>query len=70
MMVEPGHPVQRGDLHRFARLPRPAPVDQLGLVKPVDRLGQRVDAPMSRGRCEVPQIGKDQGVELTHDVTL
>jgi len=35
MMVEPGHAVQRGDLHRLAHLPRPAPVDQLGLVKPV-----------------------------------
>jgi hypothetical protein len=42
MMVEPGHPVQRGDLHRLARLPRPAPVDQLGLVQTVDRLGRRV----------------------------
>ena len=41
-MVEPGHPFQRRQFHRFLGLPRCPAVDQLGLVQPVDRLGQRV----------------------------
>ena len=44
MVVEPGHPFQRGQLHRFLRFPRPPAFDQLGLVQPVDRLGQGVGA--------------------------
>src|SRR5438105_3086439 len=41
-VVEPIDPVQRGPLDVLARAPRRAPVDHLGLVQPVDRLGQRV----------------------------
>lgn len=42
MMVEPGHPLQRRQFHRLFGLPRPAPMNDLGLVEPVDGLGQRV----------------------------
>ena len=43
---------------------------QVGFVQPVDGLRQSVDAPMSRGGHEMPQIGKDQGVTLAHDLAL
>ena len=42
VMVEPGDPFQRCQFHRLLGLPWPAPVDDLGLVQPVDGLGQRV----------------------------
>ena len=42
VVVEPSHPFQRRKLHRLLGLPRPAPVDHLGLVEPVDGLGQGV----------------------------
>ena len=42
MVVEPGHPLQRGQFHRLLGLPGATSVDHLGLVEPVDRLGQRV----------------------------
>ena len=41
-MVEPRNPFERCQLHGFAGLPRSAAMNQLGLVQPVDRLGQRV----------------------------
>ena len=41
-VVEPVDPFERGVLDGFQRAPRPAPVDHLGLVEPVDRLGERV----------------------------
>jgi hypothetical protein len=43
-MVEPRDPLQSGEFDRFARLPGPAPVDDLGFVQPVDGLGQGVGA--------------------------
>jgi hypothetical protein len=43
MVVEPRDPLQRGQFDRLARLPRPAPMDDLGLEQPVDGLGQRVE---------------------------
>ena len=42
MVVEPRHPFQRGQLHRFLGLPGRAAMDQLSFVEPVDRLGQGV----------------------------
>jgi hypothetical protein len=59
VMIEPSHPFQGRQFHRLLGLPRPAAVNDLGLVQPVDGLGQCVDAPMSRGRSLVPQISKD-----------
>ena len=40
VVVEPRNPLQGGHLGRFACLPGPAPVDDLGLVQPVDGLSQ------------------------------
>ena len=42
--VVPVHPAERRELDFLDRLPRslPGPADQLGLVEPVDRLGERV----------------------------
>jgi hypothetical protein len=45
-------------------------MDQFSLIKAVDRLGQRVDAPMSRGAGQMAQIRQEQGVQLAHDVAL
>ena len=42
VMVELGHPFQRGQLHGLLGLPGGAAMNQLGLVQTVDRLGQRV----------------------------
>ena len=42
VVVEPRDPLERRQFDRFACLPRRATMDQLGLVQPVDRLGQRV----------------------------
>lgn len=41
-VVEPVHPFQRGDFHMFDCSPWPAGFDQLGLLEPVDRFGERV----------------------------
>ena len=41
-MVEPVDPFERGVFDRLERPPRPTPVDHLGLVKAIDRLGQSV----------------------------
>jgi hypothetical protein len=39
-MVEPVDLFERGVLNGFEAAPRSAPVDQLGLIESVDRLGQ------------------------------
>src|SRR3954469_15147016 len=39
-VVEPVHPLKRGELDRLKGPPRPASVDHLGLVEAVDRLGE------------------------------
>ena len=49
VVVEPSYPFQRGELYRLLGLPRPAPVDHLGLVEPVDGLGQRVVVAVALG---------------------
>src|SRR3954452_22588445 len=41
-VVEPVHPLKRGELDRLKGPPRPASVDHLGLVEAVDRLGECV----------------------------
>ena len=41
-MVEPVHPLQGGQFHGFPGLPGSPAVNQLGLVQPVDSLGQCV----------------------------
>ena len=41
-MVEPVHPLKGSVLDCFEVAPRPPPVDHLGLVEAVDRLGQSV----------------------------
>lgn len=40
--VEPRHPFERSQFHRFDGLPRCAPVDQFGLVETIDRFGQSI----------------------------
>ena len=52
-VVEPVDPLQGGVLDLVQAPPRATPADQLGLVQPNDRLGQRVGAPMDRqvGLC-------------------
>jgi hypothetical protein len=42
MVVEPRNPFKGDQLDRLAGLPGPAPVDDLDLLRPVDRFGQRV----------------------------
>ena len=41
-MVEPRHPFEGRQFHRFPCPPRAAPVNQFRLVQPIDRLGQGV----------------------------
>jgi hypothetical protein len=41
-VIEPVDPPQRCELHRLQAAPRAGPADQLGLVQPDDRFGQRV----------------------------
>ena len=41
-IIEPVHPFQRRELDSFERPPRPAPVDDLGLVETVDGLGDSI----------------------------
>jgi hypothetical protein len=48
LVVEPGDPPERGQLDVVDAAPRTLLTDQLCLVERVDRLGQSVDAPMSR----------------------
>lgn len=42
MVVEPGHPFERCELHGLLRLPWRSAVNQLGLIESVDGLGQGV----------------------------
>ena len=42
VMVEPGYPFQGGQFYRLPSFPGTAPVDQFGLVQPVDGLCQSV----------------------------
>ena len=42
VLVDPSHPFQGGQSHRFFGFPRCATVDQLGLIQAIDRLGQGV----------------------------
>ncbi len=41
-MVKPVDPFQRGELDSFERPPWSSPMDDFGLVKAIDRLGQSV----------------------------
>ncbi len=41
-MIEPVDPVEGRELNGLKNLPRPTPENNLGLVKPVDRLGERI----------------------------
>lgn len=42
MVVEPGYPFQGGQFDGFTRFPGSAAVDEIGLVEPIDGLGQGV----------------------------
>jgi hypothetical protein len=48
VLVPPLHPLEGGQLDLLSGAPGAARADQFGLVQPVDRLVERVDAPMSR----------------------
>lgn len=41
-MVEPVDPFQCGELHSFEVAPWSSPIDDLGLVKTVDRFGESI----------------------------
>jgi len=41
-VVEPVHPFEGSELHRLERAPRPAPMDDLGLIEAIDRLGEGI----------------------------
>ena len=60
-VVEPIDPLQGGELHGLEAAPRPASADDFGLVEAVDRLGERVEAPIfvkwSRARAAVRRDG-------------
>jgi len=45
-VIEPIYPFQGGEFHGLEAAPRPAAVNDLGFVKPVDGLGECIDAPM------------------------
>src|SRR3546814_11706159 len=58
-VVEPVHPFERGIFNGLKGSPRTSPVDYLGLVKAVDRLGQGVVvAEIGRGPCR-ERVGQD-----------
>lgn len=57
-VVPPPHVLERRELDLLDRPPRSALTDQLGLVEPVDGLGEGVvvavtDAPCRRGRADL-----------------
>ena len=41
-VIEPVDPFERGELHGFEVAPWSSPMDELGLVKTVDRLGESI----------------------------
>jgi hypothetical protein len=62
--VVPRDPVQGGELDLLDAFPRPAPVDQVGLVEPDDRFGQ---ARCRTGCCSVGCRKLNRGIsELGH----
>ena len=64
MVVEPVDPLQGGVFDVLDPLPGAAPADQLGLVQPDDRLGQRVVVTVATGadRGDGPGLGEPLGV--------
>ena len=46
-IVEPVYPLEGCELDSLEIAPRPSSVNDLGFVEAIDRLSQRVDAPMS-----------------------
>ena len=54
--VEPVNPLQSRQFHVVDGSPWSSPADQLGLVEPVDRLRERVDAPICQD-CAVRGSG-------------
>ena len=68
MVGEPGHPFQRDQLDGLLVLPGRPTMNAFGLVTAADRLGQGVDAPMSRGAHRIRQVCQDQWVKLPNDI--
>src|SRR6476469_5676461 len=67
-MVEPVDPFERGVLDRFEAAPRSTPVNHLGLVEAVDRLGQSVVVAVADAadRWLYPGFGEALGVLDRH----
>ena len=67
-MIKPVYPFQRRQLNGLKRAPRPAPMNNLGLVKPVDRLGQRIVVAVANAadRGFDPCLGQTLGVFDRH----
>jgi hypothetical protein len=63
-VVEPVHPLERGELHVFEGLPGAALADEFGLEKPVDGLGRRiiVGIPAGPHRGDGTGLGQALGV--------
>ena len=57
-------PFERGVLDRLERSPRPAPVDHLGLVEPVDRLGERIVVAVADAADGRHQVGLGQSLRV------
>ena len=67
-MIEPVDPFQRGIFDSFEAAPWPTPVDHLGFVQAVDRLGQSVVIAVAdaANRRLYPGLGKSLGVVDRH----
>ena len=67
-MVEPVYPFEGCQFNGLKRAPSPAPMNDLGLLKPVDRLGQRIVVAVANAanRGFDPCLGQTLGVFDRH----
>src|SRR3546814_16854496 len=65
VIVEPGHPFQRGQFHRGLGFPRCPSMDQLGLVEAVDGLGEGIVIAVAAAADRRLDTGLSQALAIT-----
>ena len=70
LVVEPGHPVESGELDIVDSLPGAVLSNNLCFIQADRRLGQCVDAPISQECCSGRRVGRRAGSMVDHDALV